>query len=1160
MYLKSLSLKGFKSFADKTKMVFDPGLTCVVGPNGSGKSNISDAVLWVLGTQSAKQLRGQAMEDVIFSGSARRGEVGLAEVTLVLDNSDHTLPIDYTELAITRRMFRNGENEYLVNGAPARLMDVQDILHDSGLGKETHSIISQGKLDSILTSKPEARRSLIEEAAGIAKYRRRKERAEHKMAKMDENVRHLQTLVREVNRRIKPLEGQVEVAVQAHELSERAQLLELGLAAHELRTYQEEWNALKERQQELEALKDVAELELSEKKQHLEKVTTILEEKGLFRGDIESARAQLVHNREAARACLRLLEEKGHTMVERLSDTRRSVSLHVREKKEVAEKLAEIDTVAAETAGKLGQAKVELEKLEGEKASAEDAYEKAVGFSDEAKKTLAASKEEAQEAELALSQKKGEAAMAKEAVSTFHERNEAYTSRIEALSHDLAAATARVEELSNQSEKTAAFLLEQTEKVEGLALELSSAREALDELKGMRATCAAKRAQAREVQNQLAQDTSALPAFLKDSHAHKLLDVLPSPKKHSKAFDLYLDEVLNYYLVTSIDELKDAEDASYSVFLAPAMESEDAQLAKEGACLASFVDAKKTDRHVLALLSQCYLVETLQDALTAHGKHPYFTYITAELEMLKPNGLVVKGKQQAEGFFANIEDIAELSRRLEKTERKIEAEEKRIETLEKTQQKERGKIQERQVEQEKIKAESALLQKETGKLEQQKAVEEAAQARLQEQNKETLEKMSHQSDDITALEKKLVMLQKRITEASREEQASAAKLTKAKEALDAKTAQVTSFTLTLAGLSERMDFSKTRKAELEKQLASVEERLLASENASRALEVLRLRIEPLHARITEIISALDLWIERASEQIVAAKNDSSSQQSAFAKAQEDVEKARTAVALKKEEIQAEDVHRAGLEVQVQNAVSRLREVATIPFEEAALAELDTEPKEAEEELARLRQELASLGPVNQVAEEEFSELKERQTRMTQALAELKSAKRAVFSVMKSIDKKMETAFSQTFEQVNSNFQAIFELLFPGGNAHLVLTEAEDIHEQGLEIVAQPRGKRLPKLALLSGGEKSLCALALLFAVYKTRTVPFYIFDEVEAALDDTNLQRLLHAIQELKKETQLIVITHQRATMEEADVLWGISMGGDGVSQVLSQRLEHEKG
>ena len=359
MYLKSLTLKGFKSFADRTTMVFDEGLTVVVGPNGSGKSNISDAILWVLGEQSAKMLRGQAMEDVIFAGSSARQPVGLCEVTLVLDNSDHTLPIDFTEVALTRRMYRSGESEYLINNAPSRLMDITDILHDSGLGKETHSIISQGKLDSILSSRPEERRELIEEAAGIAKHRRRKDRSERKLRSMSEHLTRAKDVSREIQRQLRPLERQVDKARRHHELQEQLASLCTTLAVDDLRQLQVRHGQLVARQHEAEAAVELAQMRLGERSDELERYQALLEEKGIFVGDLGEQRRRMQDTLARMDSDMRLLEEKGKNMVGRLSEMRMSISTGETQRKEAA---AEHERVQ----GELSDATVHMRDLQGQ--------------------------------------------------------------------------------------------------------------------------------------------------------------------------------------------------------------------------------------------------------------------------------------------------------------------------------------------------------------------------------------------------------------------------------------------------------------------------------------------------------------------------------------------------------------------------------------------------------------------------------------------------------------------------------------------------------------------------------------------------------------------------------------------------------------------------
>ena len=366
MYLKSLVLKGFKSFADRAVLSLEPGMTVVVGPNGSGKSNISDAVLWVLGEQSAKQLRGQAMEDVIFAGSSARQAVGLAEVDLVLDNSDGTLPLDFDEVVVTRRMYRSGESEYLINGSPSRLMDVLDILNDSGLGRDTHSIISQGSLQNVLRARPEDRRLLIEEAAGILKHKKRKERSARKLKNMDGELQRVHDIAGEIDRQLKPLERQANRARQHEQLTEELKSVELSLAVDDLRRLQDSWRETERLEKEADSLVELARFRTDEKKRELEKYQQLLEEKGLFAGDIAEQRRRCQTVLERLDSGMLLLEEKGRNMVTRLSELRQAVHRSEASRIDVSSRLETYEAEHRDTVAQLDELTAQLERKQAD--------------------------------------------------------------------------------------------------------------------------------------------------------------------------------------------------------------------------------------------------------------------------------------------------------------------------------------------------------------------------------------------------------------------------------------------------------------------------------------------------------------------------------------------------------------------------------------------------------------------------------------------------------------------------------------------------------------------------------------------------------------------------------------------------------------------------
>ncbi|EEA90179.1 chromosome segregation SMC family protein, partial [Collinsella stercoris] len=463
MYLKSLTLKGFKSFADRAHMTFEPGLTVIVGPNGSGKSNVSDAILWVLGEQSAKQLRGQAMEDVIFSGSSARKPVGVAEVTLVLDNSDHMLPVDFNEVAITRRMYRSGESEYLINSSPCRLMDIQDILHDSGLGKDTHSIISQGKLDAILQSRPEERRSLIEEAAGISKHKRRKERALRKIKSMDEHLTRARDINREISRQLKPLERQVDRARKYKDLSSRANELTQILAVDELRQLQAQWVDLEASSRESAASLELARYRLSEKERELEKLQVMLEEKGLFVGDLGEQRRHMQDVVGRIGSDMRLLEEKGRNMVARLSEMRGTLSGSEHQRRRTVEELSDVNRQLDEERAAATVASDDVAALE---PASDELHARRVEL-DEAISALVREQREVQRTADAASL---DLVKVKETLSNAEIEDGMYARRLE--------------QIDEEADELQASLDFRRTRVEELEAELESARDRRDEAKG----------------------------------------------------------------------------------------------------------------------------------------------------------------------------------------------------------------------------------------------------------------------------------------------------------------------------------------------------------------------------------------------------------------------------------------------------------------------------------------------------------------------------------------------------------------------------------------------------------------------------------------------------------------------------------------------------
>ncbi|WP_417137323.1 chromosome segregation protein SMC [Paratractidigestivibacter faecalis] len=1174
MYLKSLTLKGFKSFADKTQMVFDPGLTVVVGPNGSGKSNVSDSILWVLGEQSAKMLRGQAMEDVIFSGSSARGAVGVAEVTLVLDNSDHTLPIDFSEVGITRRMYRSGESEYLINGAPSRLMDVQDILHDSGLGKDTHSIISQGKLDSILSSRPEERRELIEEAADISKHRRRKQRSMRKLASMDENLARAKVLSREISRQLKPLERQVDKAKRARELNSQLSELTIQLAVDDLRQLQQSYVRLEGRGKEANAAIELAQYRFDEKSRELEKLQSLLEQKGLFVGDLGEQRRRMQDILGRMDSDMRLLEEKGKNMVSRLSEMRMQLSVM---EKQRADALLEHERLAGElsdTTVREADLRTKVSDLSDAAHAASDrrreldaqigrlTAEERSARSESDRQTLAYAKLEDQigNAEVEDQMFASRLAQLDEAVRTAEEALVERLQRAEELEDELAGAQELAQELAASVPACDMAVKDARREEAACRQRLSSAQATLEALRSVDADV-------EKASPLVAKLASTEEAGASDCRLADLIDATPEVEG---LVERLLGDDLAAFVVA------DAESAGCLAEAALALDGVDGRAtviardvaraaAPEGAPgepLVSRLRIADEARGVLtALLGDVRLVEGTAAAVAAHQQAPALTYVTEDGVVVLPDGRVHVGTVPSNEAGAlerkrRIRSLAagmiELEEALDAAGEAAHAAEHALAEARDAQAAAKGDVARLSGELTSVTSERGRLQAQLNSANSEKTQvakkREASQARAAEAREHIEE---HRSAARAATERAEALAEE-LKQRSGEQQEAAREAGRANHELsDAR--------LELAMAKERVANLRTRTADCMSRVSELEQKISATERASRSLDVVRLRVDPLHDRYQAIRERTLDWAARLKDRASLAEADSDSLKRTIGEAKEAVNTASAELERAKTAAADVRVDKGKLEVQVEGAINAITATGAI-LDEALKIPAPDDREVAERQVASLRRQIEGIGPVNEVAMDEYLRLKERADYISEQVEDLEGARNSLRKINAAIDRKMRNRFLVVFDKVNQNFGEIFSLLFPGGTAHIEMTDPDNLAETGIEIVAQPRGKRISKMMLMSGGEKSLTALALLFAVYRVRTVPFYVFDEVEAALDDSNLSKLLDAIEQLKETTQLIVISHQRRTMEQADVLYGVSMQADGVSHVVSQRLDQATG
>lgn len=1179
MYLKSLVLKGFKSFADRSVLSLEPGITAVVGPNGSGKSNISDAVLWVLGERNARNLRGQAMEDVIFAGSSARKATGVAEVELVLDNSDGTLPVDYNEVSIARRMYRSGESEYLINGTLARRMDVLDILHDSGLGTGTHSIISQGSLDSILQSDAADRRALIEEAAGVLKHKQRKAKSERKLEKMETHVARVRDVVGEVERQLGPLARKAKRAQTYAEISGELAQIKLDLAVDDLRKLRLKWD---------------------ENKELFEKLSESAEEKRALVDDLEAQAASLQEqmSRDVAGAGeLSRSHQACRSAAERLDST----LMRIRDRRRAAQQRAAELQITLDSSGsrresmlsELAQANSAHEQASAELAGIRSKVESLGSVSEDASDELSALQERSRD--LAKSEKDLQAELS-ELRRRMAEAREAHASQAayqKVLAEQLSDAEAAVlvakadadaaQEQARVAQDALSQMAEQEQKASSLVASCVQAREstraALDDAKAAEQSLAAQVDALEEMERANEQNAGAARAWVAE-HAAALpgnIEPLSSVVKASPRAESLTEMLLSEDVMSLL--IDDAEDVPQAMRQLPEGESGEVtfllrsdparkgsgeypaqRFQGDGHALMDDLRFPESARGaVAAALGDVVVCDTLGKALLAHKTDALgLRFATDVGDVVWPFGKVTIGGSAGgeHGVLSRVRRIEELRDGLNRArEATRDAAEKANAAEEQLTGAQGASLDmSRQLamlrgsaESDRQRAEEAIEKLERAQEDLSSLMRKSEQASLDSQRS---------GEDSKTLEGRISELQASLDRTQAERVDVDAKLEPMLARSQDLASQLAEAKLMLAKMEERAVYAErmaTRRADDLEELAARDEE---TTGIMRAKEASAMRLGPLVGMFESLLASARARADAIGEQATRAQDESRGFHARISEVRQAAQDAHRAFDAATEKLNDNRVQGARLEMQVEAAVSAITQECGVPVDIALDRPQLVDRATAEEEAMRLSKRISNLGTINPDAANEYNELKERFDYLAGQLADLDSARRSLSQINRVIDARMKDDFAMTYREVDGNYQDIFSILFPGGSAHLSLDAPDDLENSGVEVNAQPAGKRIAKMSLMSGGEKSLTALALLFAVYKTRSTPFYILDEVEAALDDTNLRRLSAYIDSLRSTTQLIMITHQRRTMEMADVLFGVSMQADGVTKVISQKLD----
>ncbi|MDT9593897.1 chromosome segregation protein SMC [Nocardioides zeae] len=1199
MYLKSLTLKGFKSFASSTTLLLEPGITCIVGPNGSGKSNVVDALAWVMGEQGAKSLRGGKMEDVIFAGTSGRPPLGRAEVALTIDNADGALPIEYAEVTISRTMFRNGGSEYAINGTACRLLDVQELLSDSGIGREMHVIVGQGQLDSILHATPEDRRGFIEEAAGVLKHRKRKEKALRKLDATEGNLTRLGDLLTEIRRQLKPLGRQAEVARRARTVQADVRDARARLLADDLVT-----------------ARDALAQELADE-------SVLVERRKEVAAALESARAEEGQVEAALREDLPALAAAQETwfglagLRDRIQGTRSLAAERVR---------TAADAEPAPTSGRdpeqleteAAKVRENEERIAAEVAAKSAALQQAVERRGEAEEAAAAEERRIATLQRAAADRREGLARLHGQVNVVRSRATAAEDEVGRLTLARADALARAERAEQDLAALEGTVAGLDEGEEGLDAEHETASDLLGGVEERIAELRAAQQGAGQQRAALAARKEALELGLarKDAAGALLaagdrLDgitgstaaVLTVRAGHETAVAAALGAAADAVVVEGVGsasaaiELLKADDAGRAGLVVaggpgapadPAAGAGRAPLPPGATYVIDVVEAPPAARPALAhLLERHVVVDDLAAARDLLDDHPELVAVTQEGDVL--------GTHWARGGSQAQPSLLEVQAAVDEATDQLGAADREVERLAADLAQAEGELTGAR---QRVDAALARLHESDAALAAvaEELAQHGSQARAARGEADRLEKA------IAAAEKAreegvagLADLERRLAEAEsapdeepdtteREERAAAAREARQGE-MDARLALRTAEERARAihGRADALLRQARQEREARARAAERRERVRRQAAAARAVlagaDVTLARLELSVAEAAVVRGRIEEARRGREEHLVAVRaraRDLAKEHDELTEGVHRDEMARAQQRMRVEQLEQRAVDELGTDADV--LVAEYGPHVPVPVDAPAGAEGDavdadgggdgdahpepaTTPYVRAEQEKRLRsaeRALSQLGRVNPLALEEFAAMEERHQFLTEQLEDLRKTRKDLLDIVREVDARVEQVFTEAWEDVRQAFDHVFARLFPGGEGRLLLTDPSDMLTTGVEVEARPPGKKVKRLSLLSGGERSLVAVAFLVALFKARPSPFYILDEVEAALDDTNLGRLLEIYEELRESSQLLVITHQKRTMEVGDALYGVTMRGDGVSAVISQRLREE--
>ena len=1183
MYLKKLELQGFKSFANKTSLEFMPGITTVIGPNGSGKSNISDAIRWVLGEQSMKSLRGTKSEDIIFAGTENRKSQGFAEVSLVIDNQDAKLPIEFAEVTITRRLYRSGETGYFINKAPCRLKDILELIMDTGIGKDGYSIIGQGKIDEILSNKSEDRRGIFEEAAGIIKYRTRKAESEKKLEQAKLNLLRVNDILSEIEVNLDPLKLQAEKAKKFLSLRDELKTIEIGLFLVNIESYKVKLKELLKNIDELNFQIDDENVNLNNLQQEKDKIKqglddliiSIEEMQNLsfestnkiekINADINVARERITNNKENFDRYLKEIEEQETRKVELNTEKeeRQNKKINLSTNKEkFTKELEEKEKMLAEITAKLSQEETEIEDKKKIVEESQDLkYDKREGI-----KTQEIVYENLVKREKVLQQE------LQETISELDEKRLYKTdiakvfTKIEAKRNEYSKKIEEIEEKKTESSKRVA---EFEAVINNLESEIRVKNSKCKFLQEMEKEKEGYQKAIKEILLECDRN-----AFLKKGVHDVLANLITVPKEYETAIEIALGGTLQNIVTDTEEDAKKLIEylrknnlgrASFLPISSVKGKKVD-HLIKNGLSgvigIASDLvkTAPKYEEIILNLLGKTVVVEDMDTAIILARQNKYgFKIVTLKGDIINPSGAISGGsiKQNTTniiGRAGQIKDLLSELSKLEKNLEKVKNEKKeyiksitsileQAETIEKEAQSseityatEKQKVESIEEAIAKLENKLANLKKESLDIEKTKEQTLITKARYETEIKELEQKMETLNGQISVFAEKNKDNQKYIDDLNFD---------------------ITNLKISVSSFDESAN-------SLDEIIARIDQDILNIEKGITVKKEQRIKIEQDNKMLEEQITNLNNQIEeikqnvnQSVEKVEELKKKRQEENSRLDNVELSIAEKLKLLENLKGETSKLDIKKSKIDVELEQIEQKLWEDYEItPNNAEQEFEKPKNVQTTTKRVKELKEQIKNLGSINIDSIEEYRQTKERYDFMCEQRLDLEDSSAKLRKVIQDMTKIMKEQFAEKFNIINKNFGEVFKELFGGGKAELKLTDEENILECGIDIEVQPPGKKLQNMTLLSGGEKAFTAIALLFAILKINPAPFCVLDEIEAALDDVNVYRFAEYLKKFADETQFLVITHRKGTMEAADTVYGITMEENGISKLLSMQLK----